>query len=134
LRLSWGFDNFEEVITLFFVQVLVENLLRTSSKNVSADLGGVQVVVDESFDDGGELAGDQQVAGGFKSGDELSQGMADFLDKVNDLLLGGVAGDEVVQVSHDVHTDVAGQLVARLGRDCGSETDKEDQDLHDVAG
>ena len=39
----------------------------------------------------------------------------DLLDKVDDLLLGGVGGDELVQVGHDVHTDAAGQLVLGLG-------------------
>ena len=39
----------------------------------------------------------------------------DLLDKVDDLLLGGVAGDELVQVGHDVHTDAAGQLILGLG-------------------
>ena len=31
----------------------------------------------------------------------------DLLDEVHDLLLGGVAGDELVYVGHDVHADVA---------------------------
>ena len=109
--------------------MLVERFLRASSKEVSADLGRVQVVIHESLDDGWELASDQQVAGGLESGDDLSQGMANLLDKVNDLLLGGVAGDEVVQVGHDVGADVAGELVARLGRDRSSKAGKQDQDL-----
>ena len=38
-----------------------------------------------------------------------------LLDKVNNLLLGGVAGDELVQVGHDVHADGAGELILGLG-------------------
>ena len=45
----------------------------------------------------------------------------DLLDKVNNLLLSGLTGDEVIQVSHDVHADLASQLIARLGDGRGSE-------------
>ena len=38
-----------------------------------------------------------------------------LLDKVNNLLLGGVAGDELVEVGHDVHADGAGELILSLG-------------------
>ena len=48
----------------------------------------------------------------------------DLLNEVNDLLLGGVAGDELVDVSHDVHAYVASQLVSSLGEGGGAE-DKE---------
>ena len=41
--------------------------------------------------------------------------MPHLLDKVHNLLLGGVAGDELVQVGHDVHADAAGQLILGLG-------------------
>ena len=47
-------------------------VLWAGSHDVSADLRGVQVVVDESFDDAGELRSNEQVAGGFKSGDDGS--------------------------------------------------------------
>ena len=39
----------------------------------------------------------------------------DLLDKVNNLLLSRLTGDEVIQVSHDVHADLASQLIAGLG-------------------
>ena len=45
----------------------------------------------------------------------------DLLNEVNDLLLGGVAGDELVDVSHDVHAYVASQLVSSLGEGGGAE-------------
>ena len=38
-----------------------------------------------------------------------------LLDEVHELLLGGVARDEVVDVGHDVHADVAGQVVLGPG-------------------
>ena len=38
-----------------------------------------------------------------------------LLDPLDDLVLGGVAGDEVVQVGDDVDADGAGQLVLGLG-------------------
>jgi hypothetical protein len=44
-----------------------------------------------------------------------------LLDKVNNLLLSGLTGDEVIQVSHDVHADLASQLIAGLRGGRGSE-------------
>ena len=57
--------------------------------------------------------------------------LAHLLDEVHDLLLGGVAGDEVIQVLHDVHTDAAGQVIPRLdeGRGCEDERGEDDEDL-----
>jgi hypothetical protein len=45
----------------------------------------------------------------------------DLLDKVNNLLLSGLTGDEVIQVSHDVQADLASQLIAGLGDGGGGE-------------
>ena len=55
----------------------------------------------------------------------------DLLDKVNNLLLSRLTGDEVIQVSHDVHADLASQLIAGLGGGGGSEHQggKENKDL-----
>ena len=50
--------------------------------------------------------------------------VTDLLDKVHDLLLGGVAGDELVDVGHDVHADVACQLIPGL-REGGDAEDEE---------
>ena len=47
-----------------------------------------------------------------------------LLDEVHDLLLGGVAGDELVNVGHDVHADVACELIPGL-REGGGAEDKE---------
>jgi len=41
--------------------------------------------------------------------------VADLLCESNNLVLGGVAGDEVVEVGDDVHADRAGQVVPALG-------------------
>ena len=46
---------------------------RTGSEHVCADLGGVEVVMDEGVDEGGDLALDDEVAGGLEVGDDLSQ-------------------------------------------------------------
>jgi len=115
---------------------LILESLWARTKDVSAHLSWVQVVVDQSFDDSGKLARHQQVAGCLESTDDLAEGMANLLHKVNDLLLCGVAGDEVVQVSDDVHADVAGELVASLGncRSCKDKAGEQEQDLHDGAG
>ena len=50
--------------------------------------------------------------------------VTDLLDEVHDLLLGGVAGDELVNVGHDVHADVACELIPGL-REGGGAEDKE---------
>ena len=54
-----------------------------------------------------------------------------LLDEVHNFLLGGVAGDEVVQVLHDVHADVAGQVISGLneGRSCEDERGEDEEDL-----
>ena len=75
-------------------------------------LGRIHVVVDEGVNDGGKLRLDDEVAGGFKVWNELTQSVADLgqiktqlktdrtpllvhlLDGVHNFLLGGVAGDE----------------------------------------
>ena len=48
----------------------------------------------------------------------------DLLDEVHDLLLGGVAGDELVDVSHDVHADVACEVIPGLREGGGAEDKK----------
>ena len=57
--------------------------------------------------------------------------LSNLLDKVNDLLLSRLTGDEVIQVSHDVHADLARQLIAGLGGGAGGEDvgGKEKKDL-----
>ena len=50
--------------------------------------------------------------------------VTDLLDEVHDLLLGGVAGYELVNVGHDVHADVACELIPGL-REGGGAEDKE---------
>ena len=81
-----------------------------------ADLLGVEVVVDEAVDDGGELALHQGVALLLDAGPEKpAQGVAQLLEELHDLVLGGVAGDEVVEVGDDVDADGAGELVPALG-------------------
>ena len=104
--------------------------------------------MDESVDDGGNLGLDDEVTGGFKVRNELAKSVADLggnktqlktllllpghlLDEVDNLLLGGVAGDEGVQVLHDVHADAAGQLISGLDEGRGSE-DERGEDEEDL--
>merc|ERR1712137_741961 len=88
--------------------------------------------MDEGVDEGGDLALDDEVAGRLKVGNDLSEASAELLDEVHDLLLGGVAGDELVNVGHDVNTDVACELIPGL-REGGGAEDKEgetEESLH----
>merc|ERR1711928_138163 len=81
-----------------------------------ADLLWVEVVVDQPVDDGGQLGLHQGVALLLDAGPEKSaQGVAQLLEELHDLVLGGVAGDEVVEVGDDVDADGAGELVPVLG-------------------
>ena len=50
---------------------------------------------------------------------KAAQGVAQLLEELHDLVLCGVAGDEVVQVGDDVDADGAGQLVPALGHGLG---------------
>ena len=84
--------------------------------DVGADLLRVQVVVDQAVDDGGQLGLHQRVALLLQGGPEkAAQGVAELLGELHNLVLCGVAGDEVVQVGDDVDADGAGQLVPGLG-------------------
>merc|ERR1711997_857904 len=85
-----------------------------------ADLLRVEVVVDEAVDDGGQLALHQGVALLLQGGaQKAAQGVAQLLEELHDLVLGGVAGDEVVEVGDDVDADGAGELVPALGHGHG---------------
>ena len=90
-----------------------------------ADLLGVQVVVDEPVNDGGQLGLHQRVAGGLEVGQDGAEGRAQLgwveegdgehlLHELHDLLLGGVAGEELVDVRHHVDADGARQGVVGL--------------------
>jgi len=107
-------------------------VLRTGAEQLSADLGRVHVVVDESVDDAGELAADQKVTRRLKTVDDLTESLADLLDLVHNLLLGGLTGDEVVKVGHDVHADAACEFISGLwdGRDAQHQARESDKDLH----
>merc|ERR550517_558260 len=85
-----------------------------------ADLLWVEVVVDQPVDDGGQLGLHQGVAMLLDAGPEkTAQGVAQLLEELHALVLGGVAGDEVVEVGDDVDADGAGQLVPALGHGLG---------------
>ena len=61
---------------------------RAGSEDVSADLGGVQVVVDEGVNEGGDLASHNEVTGGLESVNDLSKSSANlkyFYNKIVDL-------------------------------------------------
>ena len=132
----------------FMLEIRYEMMLHKKSH-----LGRIHVVVHEGVNDGGKLRLDDEVAGGFKVWNELAESVADLggninstkertedttppllvhlLDGVHNFLLGGVAGDEVVQVLHDVHADAAGQLISGLDQGRGGEDEggEDDQDL-----
>ena len=57
-----------------------------------------------------------------------------LLNEVNDLLLGGVAGDELVDVGHDVHADVASQLVSSLREGGGAEDEEGEAEVDEHVG
>merc|ERR1712112_605380 len=85
-----------------------------------ADLLRVEVVVDEAVDDGGQLGLHQRVALLLDgSPEKASESVAKLLEEGHNLVLSGVAGDEVVEVGNDVDADRASQLVPALGHGLG---------------
>ena len=100
--------------------------------------------MDEGVNQCGDLTLDDEVAGCLEVGDDLAYTSAelelnqnhmmlcfnsvqfptDLLDKVHYFLLSRVAGDELVQVGHDVHTDVACEHIPGLGEGRGSEDEQ----------
>ena len=103
-----------------FSPALVDEKFSWAHPDGVADLLWVEVVVDQPVDDGGQLGLHQGVALLLDRGPEkASQGVAQLLEERNDLVLGGVAGDEVVEVGDDVDADGAGELVPALGHGLG---------------
>ena len=78
---------------------------------------GVQVVVDKGLNDGWQVVFEQgdalvlQILGA----QETSHGVAQLPEIPDDLILGRLGCDEVVNISHDVDADVTGEVVLILG-------------------
>ena len=114
-----GVNNFENIPKKRSLVHSIRKCSRAHPDGV-ADLLWVEVVVDQPVDDGRQLGLHQGVALLLDRGPEkASQGVAELLEELHDLVLGGVAGDEVVEVGDDVDADGAGQLVPALGHGLG---------------
>merc|ERR1712189_161965 len=86
------------------------------SQDVGANLGRVEVLLDESVYDGRQLGRDEKVAGRLEPRDDASQRCTKLLYKLHNLGLRLVAGDPGVYVGDDVRAEGAAQLVPRLGQ------------------
>merc|ERR1719234_2431343 len=81
-----------------------------------ANLLWVQVVIHDLVNDSGKLRLHESIALLLQAcPQQTAKGVADLFCKCNNLVLCGVAGDEVVQVGDDVDADRTGQLVPALG-------------------
>merc|ERR1719234_2955818 len=81
-----------------------------------ANLLWVQVVIHDLVNDSGKLRLHESIALLLQAcPQQAAKGVANLFCKCNNLVLGGVAGDEVVQVGDDVDADRAGQLIPALG-------------------
>ena len=96
-----------------------------AGSNGGADLGGVEVVVHQAVDDVGQLGLHQRDTEGLQSGVDGSESVADPLHKLEDLVNGGVAREELVNVRHHVHTDVAQEALLLAAGLAGSSQEQE---------
>merc|ERR1712126_709031 len=92
----------------------------TGSQDVRAHLCWVEIVLDKALNDGRQLRLDEELAGLLEPADNLPQHSAQLRHKLDNLLLGLVAGDKVVDVRDDVGAEGAGQLVPG-GRQAGGQ-------------
>merc|ERR1719412_410836 len=95
-----------------------------------ADLGGVEVIVDQAVDDVGQLGLHQRDAERLQGGVDGSQGVADLLDKLEYFVNGGVARQKLVNIGDHVHTYVAQQaLLQASGLTGASQEQQSNQEL-----
>merc|ERR1719266_89785 len=87
-----------------------------AQSNGVANLLWVQVVIDDLVNDPRKLRLHESIALRLKGcPQQATKGVAYLFCKCNNLVLGGVAGDEVVEVGDDVQADRAGQVIPALG-------------------
>merc|ERR1719234_1565980 len=81
-----------------------------------ANLLWVKVVIHNLVNDSRKLRLHEGIALCLKAcPQQATKGVAYLFCKCNNLVLGGVAGDEVVKVGDDVHADRASQIIPALG-------------------
>merc|ERR1719234_976145 len=81
-----------------------------------ANLLWVEVVIHNLVNDSRKLRLHQSIALRLQAcPQQATKGVADLFCECNNLVLCGVAGDEVVKVGDDVHADGASQLIPALG-------------------
>merc|ERR1719234_2468300 len=87
-----------------------------AQSNRVANLLWIQVVIHNLVNDSRKLRLHESIALRLKTcPQQATQGVADLFCKCNNLVLCGVAGDEVVQVGDDVHAERTGQVIPALG-------------------
>merc|ERR550517_172598 len=101
--------------------------------DTGAHLGRVEVVVDEAADDVRELGLYQGLTESLQSGVNGAQSRTQPLNKVDDVIHSLVAGQPLVDVSDDVNTDVAKEILRLLVGGVGhAQEEQEREDLeHD---
>merc|ERR1711890_71356 len=101
---------------------------RTCSED-SADLLWIEVVVHEGIDDGRNILLEEGVAHDLDLGivEDCSERVTNVHGEVKNLLLSGVAGDEVVDVGHHIDADTADKLVGSVGDSEGGGEEEEEQ-------
>ena len=113
-KMRIGVNNFENIPKKRSLVHSIRKCSRAHPDGV-ADLLWVEVVVDEPVDDGWQLGLHQGVALLLDRGPEkASQGVAELLEELHNLILGGVAGEELVNVRHQVDADGASKGIATL--------------------
>ena len=99
---------------------------------------GVQVVVDKGLNDGGQVVFEEGDALFLKilGAQESSHGVTQLPEISDDLILGRLGCDEVVNISHDVDTNVTGEvaLVLGEGEGRGQEGGEDEGGLHGGGG
>merc|ERR1712181_157593 len=109
-------------------------ILSWTQADVCTDGDRIKILVDEVVNDLGKVGLEHGVTLGLQGGGAHhgAESVADLLEELDDLVLGGRVRDKLVDVRDDVDADVAGECVGRLGgcEGGGHEGGEEESKLH----
>ena len=119
---------------IYFIKILIQQNCSWARHDVCTHSQRIKILVDEVVDDLRQVVLEHGVALGLQGlgAHHGAHGVADLLEELHDLVLGGGVGDEVVDVGDHVDADGAGELVLGLGggEGAGDEGGDEEGELH----
>merc|ERR1712228_1070158 len=97
------------VLTKKWLKYLLSS--RAGTHDICAHLSRVEIISNKSINNSWELRLNEEVASGLKPTDQLAKSMTNLFDKVNNLLLSGITGDEFINVGDNVNAQITCELI-----------------------